>query len=43
MVGVQPGDYITVQVSYAFNAQFPLSIASTLPTAIVMTTMVRID
>jgi hypothetical protein len=43
MAGVQPGDYISVQVSYTFTAQFPLSIASTLPTPIVMTSMVRID
>jgi Flp pilus assembly protein TadG len=43
MAGVQPGDYITVQVTYPFAAQFPLSIASTLPTPIVMTSMVRIN
>ncbi len=43
MAGVQAGDYITVQVSYTFTAQFPLSIASTLPTPIVMTSMLRID
>jgi Flp pilus assembly protein TadG len=43
MAGVQPGDYITVQVTYTFTAQFPLSIASTLPTPIVMTSKVRID
>ena len=43
MAGIQPGDYITVRVTYGFTAQFPLSIASTLPTPIVMTSMVRID
>jgi Flp pilus assembly protein TadG len=43
MASAQPGDYITVQVSYTYSAQFPLSLASTLPTPIVMTSTVRID
>ena len=39
--GVQPVDYLQVQVTYPYSALFPLSVGSLFPTPIVKSTLIR--